>query len=139
MRGAAPQAVAVISVHASPLSELGRGENGGMNLAIRRLCEGLAERDVPTDVFVRRDDTVSPDEELIAPTSRLVRLRAGPRSAMPKAEVRGICDEFAAALLAHAQSEARTYRLVHGHYWLGGLVARQLRERWSTPCRSAGV
>ena len=70
MRGAAPEAVAVISVHVSPLSQLGRGENGGMNLAIRRLCEGLADRGVPTDVFIRRDDSRSPDEELIAPMSR---------------------------------------------------------------------
>ena len=133
MRGAAPEAVAVISVHVSPLSQLGRGENGGMNLAIRRLCEGLADRGVPTDVFIRRDDSRSPDEELIAPMSRLVRLRAGPARPMPKAEVRGICDEFADAVLAHAHSESRGYRVVHGHYWLGGLVARRLREHWATP------
>jgi len=129
----APEAVAVISVHVSPLSQLGRGENGGMNLAIRRLCEGLADRGVPTDVFTRRDDSRSPDEELIAPMSRLVRLRAGPARPMPKAEVRGICDEFADAVLAHAHSESRSYRVVHGHYWLGGLVARRLREHWATP------
>src|ERR1700741_698808 len=130
MRGAAPQAVAVISVHASPLSELGRGENGGMKLAVRRLCEGLAERGVPTDVFVRRDDPRSPDEELIAPLSRLVLVPAGPPEPMPKAEVRGLCDEFADLVLAHAASEARRYRVVHAHYWLGGVVAMRLRDRW---------
>ena len=49
----AERAIAVVSVHASPLSDLGRGENGGMNLGVLRLCEGLSERGVPTDVFVR--------------------------------------------------------------------------------------
>lgn len=125
--------MAVISVHASPLSELGRGENGGMNLAVRRLCEGLAERGVPTDVFVRRDDPRSPDEELIAPLSRLIRVPAGPPEPLPKAEVRGVCDEFADVVLAHAASEARRYRVVHGHYWLGGVVAMRLRDRWGAP------
>ncbi|MBV9101521.1 MAG: glycosyltransferase [Candidatus Dormibacteraeota bacterium] len=127
------QAVAVISVHASPLSELGRGENGGMNLAIRRVCEGLAERGVPTDVFVRRDDRSAPDEQLIAPGSRLVRLPVGPPAPIPKAEVRRLCDDFAAAVVRHARSEGRRYRIVHAHYWHAGLVAEQLRSSWDVP------
>ena len=125
--------MAVVSVHASPLSPLGKGENGGMNLAIRRICEGLAGRGQPTDVFVRRDDRTSPSEELIAPMSRLVRLAVGPPAPLPKAEVRLLSEEFTAALAAHAESEARGYRVIHAHYWLGGLTARDLRERWGTP------
>jgi D-inositol-3-phosphate glycosyltransferase len=130
MLAARPEAVAVISIHASPLAELGRGENGGMNVAVRHLCEGLSLLGIPTDVFVRRDDAGSPDEELIAPLSRLVRLAVGPRRSIPKSEVRGLCDDFAAAVIAHAASEQRSYRVIHAHYWLGGLVARQLREAW---------
>jgi D-inositol-3-phosphate glycosyltransferase len=125
----AGQAVAVISVHASPLSDLGSGENGGMNLAIRRLCEGLSLRGVPTDVFVRRDGP-GPDEELIAPLSRLVRLPVGPATALPKDRVSRLLDEFTYATIHHAASEHRTYRAIHGHYWHGGLVGRQLRTAW---------
>ena len=76
--------VAVISMHASPLGALGRGENGGGNLAVRRLCEGLAESGIPTDVYVRRDDPTAPSEELIAPMSRLVRLAVGPARPSPR-------------------------------------------------------
>src|ERR1700694_3008252 len=133
MRDQGRQAVAVISVHASPVSELGQGENGGMNLAIRRVCEGLSERGIPTDVFVRREDALSPDEELIAPMSRLVRLRVGPAEAIPKADVLALCDDFAAALARHARSESREYRAIHAHYWFGGLVAERLREQWDVP------
>ncbi len=123
------RAVAVISVHASPLSDLGSGENGGMNLAIRRLCEGLSLRGVPTDVFVRRDGP-GPDEELIAPLSRLVRLPVGPSEPIRKEDVRALIDEFGAATIRHAASERRSYRAIHGHYWHGGLVGRRLREAW---------
>ncbi len=129
MRQAGPQAVAVISVHASPLSDLGSGENGGMNLAIRRLCEGLSLRGVPTDVFVRRDGP-GPDEELIAPLSRLVRLPVGPAEPRRKEDITELLDEFTDATIRHAASERRTYRAIHGHYWHGGLVGRQLREAW---------
>lgn len=104
-----------------------------MNLAIRRICEGLAALGHPTDVFVRREDRTSPDEELIAPSSRLIRLRVGPAAPVAKGDVRAMCGEFADAVLRHAQSEKRAYRVMHAHYWLGGLVARQLREEWGTP------
>ncbi len=125
--------VAVISMHTSPLGALGRGENGGGNLAVRRLCEGLAECGIPTDVFVRRDDAFVPAEELIAPMSRLVRLPVGPPQAVPKQQLAGRVDAFSAAVAAHALSERRRYTVVHGHYWLGGLVAQQLREAWHIP------
>jgi D-inositol-3-phosphate glycosyltransferase len=125
--------VAVISMHASPLGALGRGENGGANLAVRRLCEGLAESGIPTDVFVRRDDTLAPAEEMIAPMSRLVRLPVGPPRALPKGDLIAHVDAFSRAVIAHAASERRDYVVVHGHYWLGGLVAQQLRAAWHVP------
>jgi D-inositol-3-phosphate glycosyltransferase len=127
------RAIAVVSVHASPLSELGRGDNGGMNIGVRRLCEGLAERGVPTDVFVRRDDPHLPAERLIAPGSRLVLLDVGPPHPIPKQELPALLDPFADALLAHAASESRSYRLVHAHYWLSGPPARRVRERLGIP------
>jgi len=127
------RAIAVVSVHASPLSELGRGDNGGMNIGVRRLCEGLAERGVPTDVFVRRDDPDLPAERLIAPGSRLVLLDVGPPHPIPKQELVPLLDPFAEALLAHAASERRGYRLVHAHYWLSGPPARRVRERLDIP------
>jgi D-inositol-3-phosphate glycosyltransferase len=129
MRQAGSRAVAVISVHASPLSDLGSGENGGMNLAIRRLCEGLSRRGVPSDVFVRRDGP-GPDEELIAPLSRLVRLPVGSPIPLRKQEVRELLDDFTTATIRHAVSERRSYRAIHGHYWHGGLVGRLLRDQW---------
>ena len=42
-------------------------------------------------------------------------------------------DAFSRAVIAHAASERRHYVVVHGHYWLGGLVAQQLREAWHIP------
>ncbi|MFN2569337.1 MAG: glycosyltransferase, partial [Candidatus Dormibacteria bacterium] len=127
------RAVAVISYHTSPLGSLGRGENGGMNLAIRRLCEGLSAAGVPTDVFVRRDDAAAASEELIAPRSRLIRIPAGPERPIPKTEARHHVGTFVQAVIDHALSERRRYRLIHAHYWLGGLVAGALQRAWAVP------
>ena len=104
-----------------------------MNLAIRRVCEGLAERGMPTDIFVRRDDRHAPAEELVAPMSRLVRLPVGPPRPLPKASLPALTAAFAAALDAHARSEGRSYRAIHAHYWFGGLVAERLAAQWEVP------
>jgi D-inositol-3-phosphate glycosyltransferase len=133
VRASSRRALAVVSVHASPLGPLGQGENGGMNLSIRRLCEGLAARGIPSDVFIRRDDPAAPAEELISSGSRLVRLEAGPARPLPKDQVLGHLPQFTSALLAHAESERREYRLLHSHYWLSGWVARRAVQRWDVP------
>lgn len=109
------------------------GDNGGMNLTIRRICEGLSERGVPTDVFVRRTSRRGPDEELIAAHSRVVRLPVGSPTELDKDRVRFLCAEFASAVRDHAAAEGRSYRAIHGHYWLGGMVSQSLRDAWHTP------
>lgn len=126
-------AVAVLSLHASPVGALGRGENGGGNLAIRRLCEGLARAGVATDVFVRRDDPELPAEELIAPSSRLVRIAAGPPLSLPKQALVEHVPAYAQAIRAHAASQGRSYSVIHAHYWLAGLAADRLRDCWTVP------
>lgn len=129
----ARRAIAVLSVHASPVGRLGQGENGGMNLAVRELCAGLSARGVPTDVFVRRDDPSAPAEQLLAPGSRLVRLDAGPPRPLPKSRLVTELPLVTRALLAHVASEGRQYRLVHSHYWLSGWVARRAAQVWEVP------
>jgi D-inositol-3-phosphate glycosyltransferase len=129
----ARRAIAVLSVHASPVGRLGQGENGGMNLAIRELCAGLSARGIPTDVFVRRDDAAAPAEQLLAPGSRLVRLDAGPPRPLPKGRLVAELPLVTRALLAHVASEGRQYRLVHSHYWLSGWVARRAAQVWEVP------
>src|SRR5206468_1591718 len=127
------EAIAVVSAHTSPLGALGQGEKGGMNLAVRRLCQELSARGLPSDVFVRRDDPDAPAEQLIAPHSRLVLLDAGPPEPLPKRQLLLHLPRLTRALLDHAASERRTYRLVHGHYWLSGWVASRASQRWGIP------
>src|ERR671914_416875 len=45
--------IAVISLHTSPLDQPGTGDSGGMNVEIRALSRGLADRGVAVDVYTR--------------------------------------------------------------------------------------
>lgn len=104
-----------------------------MNLGVRRLCEGLAGRGIPSDVFTRRDSVDMPREQMIAQGSRLVALDIGPPGPLPKSALAPFAAEIASAIASHAASEHREYRLIHGHYWLSGLVAAPLRDHWGIP------
>src|SRR5256885_17224549 len=46
--------LAIVSLHASPVAALGAGENGGMNVYVRAVCEELSRRGIATEVFTRR-------------------------------------------------------------------------------------
>ncbi len=125
--------VAVISVHADPLAALGAGQNGGMNLAIRRLSETLAHRGVATDVFTRRTHPDQPFEEVIVPGARVVRFDVGPPEPRTPLALLPDVAACAAAIQRRALDEAARYRVVHGHHWVSGMVSRQLAVAWSAP------
>ena len=49
-------AVAVFSMHTSPLAQPGAGDGGGMNVYVRALASALAGAGVECDVYTRSED-----------------------------------------------------------------------------------
>ena len=47
-------AVAILSMHTSPLAQPGQGDSGGMNVYVRELSASLAQAGVDVRVYVRR-------------------------------------------------------------------------------------
>src|SRR5256886_15357667 len=58
--GTALKPLAIVSLHASPVAALGAGENGGMNVYVRAVCEELSRRGIPTEGFTRRTSVDGP-------------------------------------------------------------------------------
>ena len=125
--------IAVISMHADPLAPLGAGQNGGMNLAIRRLVEALGRRGVTCDVFTRRADAEVPHQEMLGELSRVIRLPVGPAQVLPPAETVDWAPAMLAAIIEHSRLQRREYALIHAHHWVAGLVAEPLRDSWQVP------
>ncbi len=69
--------LAIVSLHASPVAALGAGENGGMNVYIRAVCEELSRRGIPTEVFTRRTNPDGVDRVRLAEKSWVTRLAVG--------------------------------------------------------------
>lgn len=125
--------IAVLSVHTSPLAVLGGREAGGMNVYVRELSRALGDRGYAIDVFTRRDSPDAPETQPFGPNVRVVNIEAGPAALIEKEAIASHLGEFEKQVVAFAEREGVTYDIVHSHYWMSGIVAVPLAERWGAP------
>jgi D-inositol-3-phosphate glycosyltransferase len=125
--------VAVISVHPSPLDQPGSGDSGGMNVYIRAVAERLAAKGVEVDIFTRRRGGDEPDVKEIGPGARMIAVKAGPCTPVPKSDLPRFLPEFLGGVLRLAHEDGRGYDIVHSHYWLSGWIGRTAKESWRIP------
>ncbi len=125
--------VAMLSVHSSPLAQLGGKEAGGMNVYVRELARELGCRGVPVDIFTRSQDRSAPTVETIACGVRVVNLHTGPAAPYDKNWVLTYLPEFVSRVRCFADGEDLSYDVIHSHYWLSGEAALRLRRSWGVP------
>jgi D-inositol-3-phosphate glycosyltransferase len=88
---------------------------------------------VAADVFTRSQNPAIPRVVPLAEHARVIHLPAGAEAPMPRERVHGHLDEFVAGVEAWREAEGIDYDLVHGNYWLSGVVGLALRDRWRVP------
>src|SRR6266576_2156606 len=107
--------LAIVSLHASPVAALGAGENGGMNVYVRAVCEELSRRGIATEVFTRRTSVDGPQRVRLADRSWVTRLRVGPPEDLDKGGLFDLLPAFTDAVLAEQRRRHAAYGLVHSH------------------------
>ena len=125
--------VAMLSVHTCPLAALGGKETGGMNVYVRELARELGRMGARVDIFTRSQNPATRRVVEFAEGVRVVHLVAGPEGPMPRERVYDHLDEFIDGVEGWRIARSAEYDVIHAHYWLSGVVARALRERWSVP------
>ncbi|MFQ5614021.1 MAG: glycosyltransferase [Anaerolineae bacterium] len=126
--------IAMLSVHTCPLAMLGGKETGGMNVYVRELTREFSRRGVAVDVFTRSQDPEIPHTgSLIGPNGRVFHIVAGPERPYDKNEIFNHLPQFVRGVREVAATEGVRYDILHSHYWLSGLVARDLRRAWGIP------
>jgi D-inositol-3-phosphate glycosyltransferase len=126
--------VAILSVHTSPLDQPGTGDAGGMNVYVAETAKGLARRGIETEIFTRAVCRASPPVAELAPGVLVRNVVAGPFEELDKADLPvQVCPFTFEVLRAEAAHAPGRYDLVHGHYWLSGLVGAVAAERWGVP------
>ncbi len=126
--------VAMLSYHTCPLATLGGKDTGGMNVYVRDLTRELGRMGVGVDVFTRSQDEHVPHVlHDLGHGNRVVHIPAGPERPLAKSDLPSHLPTFAAGVQRFARSKGLRYDLIHSHYWLSGLAALDLRDRWNVP------
>jgi len=125
------QRVAVISLHTSPLVQPGSGDSGGMNVYVRELVSALSQAGIECTTFTRADRAGLPAEVLVEPGHRVVHIEAGPYN-LPKEALPDITDEFRRGVLDWIARNEKP-DVIHGNYWLSGVVGHQLKHDLDVP------
>jgi D-inositol-3-phosphate glycosyltransferase len=126
--------VAMLSVHTCPLATLGGKETGGMNVYVRDLSRELGRRGIAVDVYTRSQNPDIPRiGTRLGPNGRVIHVPAGPEAPYDKNSIVDHLPQFVEGVLDFSRREGLHYDVIHSHYWLSGLAARELRLAWGAP------
>lgn len=123
-------AVAVLSMHTSPLVQPGTGDSGGMNVHVRQLSSALAQAGVDVRVYVRRWAADLPGRIAVEPGFEVVHVEAGPLE-MAKEDLPAVVGEFADGVASDLATSP--VDLLHANYWLSAVAAHDLKHRLDLP------
>lgn len=121
----------MVSEHASPLAVLGGVDAGGQNVHVAELAQALAARGHEVDVYTRRDAPDLPERVELAPGVSVVHVTAGPVEEVPKDALLPYMERFGSELAAALLD--RPADLLHAHFWMSGLAAREAARSLGLP------
>jgi D-inositol-3-phosphate glycosyltransferase len=127
------QHIAIISEHASPLTQLGGVDSGGQNVYVAELGKALAKQHYNVDIFTRRD---APDQPAIVnwlPGVRVIHVKAGPEQFVEKERLLVHMKEFSQYMLSFIKKQKITYQLVHANFFMSALVASDIKKATGIP------
>ncbi len=126
--------IAMLSVHTCPLATLGGKDTGGMNVYVRELARELGGRGIAVDVFTRSQDPHVPRVRWLGKNARVIHVPVGAEQPLDKNTLWQYLPAFAAWVQSFAAREGLHYDVMHSHYWLSAMAARELRQQgWTAP------
>jgi D-inositol-3-phosphate glycosyltransferase len=125
--------IAMLSIHSSPIGELGTKNTGGMSVYIRELARHLGTFGHRVDIYTRLNGT--PHNQIIDlyDQVRLIHLSAGSNGYVQKLALYYYLSDFLRALEGFKNQQDLHYDLIHSHYWLSGRLGSWVQDRWNIP------
>lgn len=126
--------VAMLSYHTCPLATLGGKDTGGMNVYVREVTRRMGQMGVHVDVYTRSQDEHVPHVlHDLGYGNRVVHVPAGPEVPLPKDKLAELVPDFVEGIRSFTEAKGLTYDLIHSHYWMSGVAARDLASLWNAP------
>jgi phosphoheptose isomerase len=121
-----------ISDHASPLASLGGIDSGGQNVYVDKLTRELVKLGYEIDIATRWEDKNLP-EYVDHNGIRVIHIKAGPISLIPKENLLQYMPEFKRNLVKYIKTNTPNYKLVHANFFMSGWVAMKLKKELNIP------
>ena len=125
--------IAMISIHSSPVGQLGTRDTGGMSVYIRELSRELGSRGHQVDIFTRAASQGGEPILKLSDNVRLVHLGINGNQKVPKEQLYPHLPAYFSAMDEFASGQSRLYDLIHSHYWLSGELGACARKNWNLP------
>jgi D-inositol-3-phosphate glycosyltransferase len=125
--------VLMISDHADPLAKIGTKETGGQNIYVMNMASLLAKLGVIVDVYTRWDRATKKEVVRVEPGFRVIRVKAGPKSYMPRDDFLEVTGEFIRRVKARITKEDLHYDAIFTHYWFSGIIGLDLAKTYGLP------
>ena len=117
-----PLNICMVSVHSSPVGELGTRDTGGMSVYLRETAMSLGVKGHHVDLVTLAGCSNRVEEKEIADNVRLICLPCSSVKGVDKNDLIDHLPEMANVLGRFIEPHERTYSVIHSHYWLSGLV-----------------
>lgn len=105
-----------------------------MNVYVYELARKLGQLGHHLDVYTRSQDEHVPHViHDLGYGNRVVHIPAGPEVFLPKAHLTHYFDEFVSNIFEFATRKGIEYDIIHSHYWMSGIIAKQLKAEWQIP------
>ena len=123
----------MLSIHSSPIGELGTKDTGGMSVYTRELARELGQRGHRVDIFtLRRPGEHRPVIELFK-NARLIHLGIRDNGHISKQAIYYYLSSILHSLEKFRSTHNLHYDLIHSHYWLSGRLGSWAQELWDLP------
>lgn len=123
--------IAMLSIHSSPIGDLGTRDTGGMSVYVREMAKELGRRGHHIDIFTQHN--VGKNDQIIHlyDNVRLVHLSGGTHGNIAKSALYEVLPQLFNELESFRIKENITYDIVHSHYWLSGVLGLKLQSFWN--------
>lgn len=125
--------IAMLSIHSSPLGELGTINTGGMSIYVRELASELARLGHTIDIFTCAGTNGHEPVVQLAQNVRLIHLSIPEANLSIKQDLFPLLPHIFKILEDYTSKEKLRYDIVHSHYWLSGCLGSMIQEKWHIP------
>ena len=125
--------IAMVSIHSSPIGDVGTRDTGGMSVYIRELTKELGRLGHRVDIYTC---PLCPKDSHVVELSenvRLINICIGKGAYLPKLKLYSYLPDFFRRIEGFRSAQGLQYDLIHSHYWLSGCLGNWAKECWDVP------